>query len=311
MPRTSGLDRLGRAPRHEEFESLLVSLEADACLIGLFSSQCMLAARPWVVLHNMRAGDLSEDAIYALLFGGSFSGFHSVIVDHLLDRDAFLRGVVLKRVAPGFVFEARVAQQLLEALRLAIRPDRALALLRPSAGRVAVERRQSAQLGVVMLDANLSIRERWLAREDAPFGPMTSRLPVYIEEPLRMQLRDWDWRRSTLCEPIAFTPVPDILVRAYPMERDGAVRAMVALERVQVRVALDRARREHHLSARETEVLGYLFEGYRVEEIAQALSVAESTVQDHIKRAIAKAGVRNRIQLAARILGWELATSQP
>lgn len=310
MPNTNGARAVGQAPRYEQFDALLASLRADACLIGLFGDQCALAARPWVVMHNLRAGDLSEDAIYHLLFGGSFPGFQSMSVDYMLDRNAFFRGVLLKRAKPGETFEREVANRLSEALRLAMEPERANALLRPSPGNVALERRQPGQLGMVLLDNEFAIRERWWsASGDAAFTGARSRLPLYIEEPLRMQLRGWNWLNASACAPITFSPVPDLLVRVFPMERDGTVNAMVTIENVQVRIALDRAQREHRLSPRETEVLHYLFEGYRVDEIAQAMSVAESTVQDHIKRAIGKAGVRNRMQLAARILGWDFAIS--
>lgn len=311
MPSTRGTGPLGHAPRYEQFETLLASLSADACLIGLFSRQSTLAARPWVVMHNMRAGDLSEHAIYHLLFGGSFPGFQSLYVDHMLDRNAFLRGVVLKRAGGASVFESDVSRRLLDALRLAMDPDRAASLLNPSPARVAVQRRHSDNVGMVMLDTDLVIRERWSAKSaDALLGGAGTRLPIYIEAPLREHLRDWKSGAPGTFEPLVFSPIPEILVRVFPMEQQGAVRAMVTIENVQVRVALDRAQHEYHLSPREAEVLRYLFEGYRVEEIANALSVAESTIQDHIKRAIGKAGARNRVQLVARILGWDLATSQ-
>ena len=311
MRSADGPKQSGQGPRYEEFEALLASLQADACLIGLFSRQNVLAVRPWVVMHNMRAGDLSGHAMYHLLFGGTFPGFQSSYSDHLLDRTAFMRGVLLKRGAETAGFEAAAGKRLLEALRLAMEPERALSLVAGYKGRVALERRQSDQIGIVLLDNDFTIRERWMMKTtDGLLELSGSLFPLYIEEQLLMQARFWKWKSTQACEPIAFSPVPDFLVRAYPTEREGRVHAIVTIEQVQVRVALDRAQREHHLSPRETEVLRYLFEGYRVEEIAKALSVAESTVQDHIKRAISKAGARNRMQLAARILGWDIATSR-
>jgi DNA-binding CsgD family transcriptional regulator len=303
MPRAKDVTNAHAEPRYGEFEALLSSLKADACVIGLFREEHVLAAHPWVVMHRMRAGDLSQEAIYDLLFGGDFPGFQTIFADRLLKRNAFLRGAILKRSTGEAAFEPGVSNRLLEALYLTMETDRAMAMLQESPLTLALERRTSAQVGVVILDSELRIRQQW------PRNGFAGSLPLYIEEPLRRSTMQWR-QTGVASEPVIFSPVPHIIVRAYPMQRDGYVDTMLTVENVQVRVALARARNEHRLTQRESEVLRYLFEGYRVDEIAQALSVAEATVQDHIKRAISKAGVRNRVQLVARILGWDFATSR-
>lgn len=308
MPRANGAKTSLLEPRYQQFESFLASLQADACVIGLFTEEHELATHPWVVMHRLRAGDLTEESIYDLLFGGSFSGFRTFFVDHPLKRNAFLRGVLLKRAVAENAFPAGVGERLREMLQVAVEPDRLSELLAESPRKIALERRNPSQVAMMLLDENLNVYQRWYAKPgDRVFGSAV-RVPIYIEEPLRRVSKLWK-QHGASSEPVVFSPVPHLVVRAYPMDRDGTVHTLLTIENVQVRVALQRAQREHHLSARESEVLRYLFEGYRVEEIADALSLAEATVQDHIKRAITKAGVRNRVQLAARILGWDLATS--
>jgi DNA-binding CsgD family transcriptional regulator len=61
-----------------------------------------------------------------------------------------------------------------------------------------------------------------------------------------------------------------------------------------------------HISPREVQVLALLLDGRRLDEIAKQLFITSSTVQDHIKSMLDKTDSRNRNELIARVLGWEL-----
>ncbi len=56
--------------------------------------------------------------------------------------------------------------------------------------------------------------------------------------------------------------------------------------------------RFEQLTPRELEVLGEVALGLTNREIAHEFTVSVATVKTHVKRLIAKLGVRNRVQLA-------------
>jgi two-component system response regulator DesR len=60
------------------------------------------------------------------------------------------------------------------------------------------------------------------------------------------------------------------------------------------------------LTARESEVLRTVAEGWPVREIATKFGLSPGTVRNHLSRIVAKTGVRNRIQAVrkARESGW-------
>ena len=62
---------------------------------------------------------------------------------------------------------------------------------------------------------------------------------------------------------------------------------------VAAREGLDR------LTDREIEVLRYIAEGYRTEEMAQALFIGVATVRHHIQSILCKLGVHSRVEAAA------------
>jgi DNA-binding CsgD family transcriptional regulator len=60
-------------------------------------------------------------------------------------------------------------------------------------------------------------------------------------------------------------------------------------------------RRIEPLTARETEVLRELEEGYTNRKIAQCLFISEATVKAHLRHIYVKFGVRTRTELLARL----------
>ncbi|TMC07002.1 MAG: response regulator transcription factor [Chloroflexi bacterium] len=61
------------------------------------------------------------------------------------------------------------------------------------------------------------------------------------------------------------------------------------------------------LTRREEEVLQLVCLGLRNSDVAQRLHVAESTVEFHMSRVLAKLGVRNRVEAVDRALALGLA----
>ena len=64
------------------------------------------------------------------------------------------------------------------------------------------------------------------------------------------------------------------------------------------------------LSARETEIIGWLREGKRNEEIAAALGISALTVKNHLQRIYKLLGVRNRGEAVARCGALQLPERQ-
>ncbi len=57
------------------------------------------------------------------------------------------------------------------------------------------------------------------------------------------------------------------------------------------------------LSERESQILGFVTEGYRVATIARALFISPSTVRNHLSAIFKKLGVANQAELLERLKG--------
>ncbi len=91
--------------------------------------------------------------------------------------------------------------------------------------------------------------------------------------------------------------------------RAGGVLIGVFLEAETAPHPIDGTATLFRVSAREREVLHALLDGQTVADIAASLGLAESTVNDYIARLIAKTNSRNRIEMAATLLGWPVVRS--
>jgi DNA-binding CsgD family transcriptional regulator len=99
-------------------------------------------------------------------------------------------------------------------------------------------------------------------------------------------------------------PLPFIVVRTFPLQGEGTMRIGVDVERFRSRNPLRYAQEKFGLSARELQVLVLVLKGFGTPQIATALDIAESTAHDHVKRMMLKTHARNRVELAAKALGW-------
>lgn len=59
------------------------------------------------------------------------------------------------------------------------------------------------------------------------------------------------------------------------------------------------------LTARQSEICGYLVKGWQNKEIAQKLGISRRTVEDHRAMIYERLGVRNVVELTRKMLGAE------
>ena len=102
--------------------------------------------------------------------------------------------------------------------------------------------------------------------------------------------------------------LPFALVRLTPLRSlvPGAA-SLVTVEWLRSRASLEATAAQFSISKRELQVLSSMLRGLPVAEIALELSISESTVVFHLKRMLKKTLSKNRTELAARMLGYEIS----
>jgi DNA-binding CsgD family transcriptional regulator len=103
--------------------------------------------------------------------------------------------------------------------------------------------------------------------------------------------------------------LPFALVRLAPLRSRGLAQPalLVTVEWLRSRASLEVTAAQYSISKRELQVLSAMLRGAAVAEIAAELSISESTVVFHLKRMLKKTLSKNRTELAARMLGWEVS----
>jgi DNA-binding CsgD family transcriptional regulator len=160
-----------------------------------------------------------------------------------------------------------------------------------------------------LLSPQLEVELQWYGQDAACAAiarlsqPEGGRLPLLLERAVRRLTISWNFSRLGTCAAGAAAPINGLILRVVPMQRTGIcigvfLNQYAPLERVGA------ASSAFRISSREREVLHALFSGASIADIAVQLGLAESTVNDHIARMIAKTNSRNRIEMAARLLGW-------
>jgi len=64
------------------------------------------------------------------------------------------------------------------------------------------------------------------------------------------------------------------------------------------------AAKRFNLTNRQIEVLGFILQGQSAKEIAETLSISETTVGDYFKQLMMRTSARNRADMVARVLHW-------
>ncbi len=159
-----------------------------------------------------------------------------------------------------------------------------------------------------VLDADLNVVLTWGNQDGERSAAITAaqtrlqqRLPPIIEKAVHDLVASWTSDPSTQTTGAA-RPVPFLTVRTQPLVGSKGLFVGVLLERSPGADVFDTAARAFNISTRELETLAMLLQGAKLSEIAQALHIMPSTVQDHIKNLLDKTGARNRSEMIAKVL---------
>jgi DNA-binding CsgD family transcriptional regulator len=175
-----------------------------------------------------------------------------------------------------------------------------------SAQERTAERASPAQF---VLTSEFQIESKWIPDDD-PNDVLQNilelaedGLPPVVESAVRTVTASWTDDPATR-EPATVVPLPFMVVRVAPLSGAAGPKIGVLVERYRSRNPLRHAAEKFGMSSRELEVLSLVLKGFGTPQIATALDIAESTAHDHIKRMMLKTRARNRVELAAKALGW-------
>lgn len=159
-----------------------------------------------------------------------------------------------------------------------------------------------------VLDRDLNVVLTWDGAQQERKASVTAlrtrlagRLPPVIEDAVRKLIADWTADPATHAIGVAH-PVPFLTVRTQPMAGSAGLFVGVLLERAPGGRVFSRAARKFALSPRELQTLAFLLPGATLHEIAEAMHITSSTVQDHIKHMLEKTGSRNRAEMISKVL---------
>ncbi|HTD38397.1 MAG TPA: helix-turn-helix transcriptional regulator [Candidatus Limnocylindrales bacterium] len=175
-----------------------------------------------------------------------------------------------------------------------------------SAQERTAERANAAQF---VLSRDFAVESRWIPDDD-PNDVLQNilelageSLPPVVEKAVRDVTASWTDDPGTW-QPDTVVPLPFMVVRVAPLTGPAGPKIGVLVERYRSRNPLRHAADKFGMSSRELEVLALVLKGFGTPQIATALDIAESTAHDHIKRMMLKTRARNRVELAAKALGW-------
>ncbi len=175
-----------------------------------------------------------------------------------------------------------------------------------SAQERTAERANAAQF---VLTRDFAVESRWIPDDD-PNDVLQNilelsgdSLPPVVEKAVRDITASWTDDPGTW-QPDTVVPLPFMVVRVAPLTGSAGPKIGVLVERYRSRNPLRHAAEKFGMSSRELEVLALVLKGFGTPQIATALDIAESTAHDHIKRMMLKTRARNRVELAAKALGW-------
>jgi DNA-binding CsgD family transcriptional regulator len=163
-----------------------------------------------------------------------------------------------------------------------------------------------------VLDRDLEIVLAWNSEDQRRIAltglrtRIADRLPAVLEDTVRHLTAAWGIEPATQGAGSA-RPVPFLVVRTQPMSGPTGLFIGVRIDRFRPTNSLTGAASRFHISPRELQVLALLLDGAQLDEIGQRLHITSSTVQDHIRSMVEKTESRNRTELVARVLGWEIS----
>ena len=128
------------------------------------------------------------------------------------------------------------------------------------------------------------------------------RLPHILEDAVAKVVRGW--RESGDDGEAVIRPVPSLVLRVSRLAGSAGSYVAVFIEHGTRREDLTGTAERYNLTRREVEVLTLILNGLSGSEIAQSLSIAETTVADYVKQLLRKTGAKNRADMLARVLGW-------
>ena len=97
---------------------------------------------------------------------------------------------------------------------------------------------------------------------------------------------------------------PELCVRAAPLQDGMGEFLLLLFEPVKRQSGVAHNLRRHGLTPREQEVATQVLYGLSNRAIANRLSLAENTVEAHIKHLLTKVGAPSRAAFVSKILGW-------
>jgi DNA-binding CsgD family transcriptional regulator len=189
--------------------------------------------------------------------------------------------------------------------------DDASAVTRETARQIGSLDTEPSDTSFYILDRDLQIVLGWSAEERRRVAltrlhsRAADRLPALLEETVRELTCTWSADLDQQLPGVA-RPVPFLVVRTDPMTGPTGLFIGVRIDRFRPTNSLDGATARYHISPREVQVLSLLLDGEHLAEIGTRLHITSSTVQDHIRSLVEKTGSRNRSDLIARVLGWDV-----
>jgi DNA-binding NarL/FixJ family response regulator len=128
------------------------------------------------------------------------------------------------------------------------------------------------------------------------------RLPPPVETAVRQVLDGW--RDGSPAEEAVVPILPEVVLRVSRLTGDDSHYVALFFETRARRDDVAHAAERYALTKREVEVLALLLRGATPAEIAEHLTIAETTVGDYTKQLLRKTGAKNRADMVARVLGW-------
>jgi DNA-binding CsgD family transcriptional regulator len=160
-----------------------------------------------------------------------------------------------------------------------------------------------------VLTRDYAVESKWIPNDD-PNDVLQNilqlsddSLPPVVESAVRSVTASWTDDPATWTDGTV-VPLPFMVVRVAPLTGAAGPKIGVLVERYRSRNPLRHAADKFAMSSRELEVLALVLKGFGTPQIATALDIAESTAHDHVKRMMLKTRARNRVELAAKALGW-------